>query len=97
MVLIIGMVFIGAGVITSFMPVTTYLVDAYTSYAASATAANAFLRSIGGALLPLCGKSMYDALGLGWGNTLLAFLAMANLPLVFFFIQKGAAIRMKRM
>jgi MFS family permease len=95
MVPIIGMGFIGAGVITSFLPVNTYLVDAYTSYAASVIAANTVLRSIGGALLPLCGKSMYRALGLGWGNTLLAFIAMANLPLVLYFIKKGEQIRLK--
>jgi hypothetical protein len=90
---IIGMGFIGAGVITSFMPVTTYLVDAFTPYAASAAAANTVFRSVGGALLPLCGQSMYNALGLGWGNTLLAFIALANLPLVLFFIKYGEKIR----
>ena len=90
---IIGMVVIGAGVITSFLPVNTYLVDAFTSYAASAIAANAVLRSIGGALLPLCGKSMYAALGLGWGNTLLAFITLMCLPMVLAFIKHGERLR----
>jgi len=31
-------------------------------------AANTVLRSLGGALLPLSGRKMYEALGLGWGN-----------------------------
>ncbi|KAH8894672.1 MFS general substrate transporter [Thozetella sp. PMI_491] len=90
---ILGMGFIGVGVITSFLPVSTYLVDAYTEFAASATAANTVLRSLGGALLPLCGKSMYTTLGLGWGNTLLAFVVFVNMPLALFFMWKGEAIR----
>ncbi|RDW67661.1 hypothetical protein BP6252_09057 [Coleophoma cylindrospora] len=90
---IIGMVLIGVGVITSFLPVSTYLVDAFTAYAASATAANAVLRSLGGALLPLCGRRMYDVLGLGWGNTLLAGIALASLPVILCFIKYGERIR----
>jgi len=46
---LLGQVLFGAGVMTSFMPITTYIVDAFTPYAASATAANTVLRSIGGA------------------------------------------------
>jgi hypothetical protein len=62
-----------------------YLIDAYTKYAASATAAASVLRAIAGALLPALGLPMYNRLGLGWGNTLLAFIALAlsGLPLLF--------------
>lgn len=75
------------------MCVQTYLVDAYTKYAASAMAANAMLRSIFGALLPLAGLDMYDALGLGWGNSLLAFLALALIPVPIIFRIYGEQIR----
>ena len=77
------------------MPILTYLVDAFTTYAASVTAANTVFRSIFGALLPLAGPKMYDALGLGWGNSLLAFIALALAPIPFVFWKKGKAIRMK--
>jgi len=40
------------------MPITTYLIDAYQIYAASALAANTVLRSLTGALLPLAGPAM---------------------------------------
>ncbi|KUJ13724.1 MFS general substrate transporter [Mollisia scopiformis] len=90
---ILGQVVIGAGVITSFLPVSAYLVDAFTEYAASANAANTVLRSLGGALLPLAGPGMYDALGLGWGNTLLAGIVLLCVPLVLGFMKFGERIR----
>lgn len=76
------------------MPISTYLVDAYTLHAASALAANTVLRSLVGALLPLAGPTMYDALGLGWGNSLLAFIALAMCPIPVFFYKFGERIRM---
>lgn len=60
-----------------------YLVDAFTIFAASSLAANTVVRSVAGAVLPLAGLSMYDALGLGWGNSLLGFIALALAPLPF--------------
>ncbi|KAL9127305.1 MAG: hypothetical protein Q9217_003792 [Psora testacea] len=56
---------------------STYLTDAYTDYSASAIAASTVLRSLFSAFLPLVGPSMYERLSLGWGNSLLAFIALA--------------------
>lgn len=64
----------GVGAIGLFLPITTYLVHCYPTAAASAIAANTVFRSLVGAFLPLAGQPMYDALGLGWGNTLLGFI-----------------------
>lgn len=75
------------------MPVQNYLIDAYTLYAASAIAAATILRSLFGAVLPLAGQSMYAALGLGWGNSLLGFLALAMSPVPFVFWKYGERIR----
>ena len=75
------------------MPITTYLVDAYTIYAASALAANTILRSLVGALLPLAGRRMYETLGLGWGSSLLAFIALAMCPIPYVFFRYGERIR----
>ena len=75
------------------MPIGTYLVDSFTKYAASAMAANTVLRSLGGALLPLCGQRMYDTLGYGWGNSLLAFIAIAMIVPVFLLMKNGERIR----
>jgi hypothetical protein len=79
------------------MTVATYLVDAFTVYSASVIAANTVFRALGGAVLPLAGGKMYAALGIGWGNSLLAFIAvaLAPLPLVFYFY--GERIRMSKL
>jgi hypothetical protein len=78
---------------SSQMPIQSYLVDAFTIYASSAIAACTIVRSILGALLPLAGPSMYAALGYGWGNSLLGFLALAMVPVPFLLIKYGEAIR----
>ena len=83
----------GMGLMTVFLPVNTYLVDSYLMYAASVTAANTALRSLVGAVLPLAGPSMYAALGLGWGNSLLAFLALVMCVVPLLFARYGAMIR----
>lgn len=75
------------------MAVSAYLVDAYTLHSASAMAANTVLRSIFGAVLPLAGIRMYDTLGLGWGNSLLAFIAIGLAPVPFLFFKYGERIR----
>jgi hypothetical protein len=75
------------------MPTQTYLVDCYGQYAASALAANTVLRSIFGCVLPLAGPAMYAQLGLGWGNSLLAFVALAFCPVPFVFFTYGERIR----
>lgn len=75
------------------MTIQTYLVDAFTVHAASAIAANTVLRSVFGAVLPLAGLDMYDKLGLGWGNSLLGFVALAFIPVPVFFRLKGERIR----
>lgn len=90
---IIGTAFVGWGNLSSMMTIQTYLVDAFTLHAASAMAANTVLRSIFGGLLPLSGLSMYDALGLGWGNSLLGFLALALIPVPIAFRFYGEKIR----
>ncbi|KAL1966058.1 hypothetical protein VTN77DRAFT_4806 [Rasamsonia byssochlamydoides] len=90
---IIGTAFMGIGMLISFMTTSTYLVDAYTVYSASAIAANTVFRSLLGAVLPLAGGKMYETLGLGWGNSLLAFIAVALAPLPIIFWKYGERIR----
>jgi len=90
---IIGTMWVGLGLLATFMPIQTYLVDAFTIHAASAIAANTVLRSLVGAFLPLAGPEMYAALGLGWGNSLLAFIAIALAPISWVFFKYGERIR----
>ncbi|KAI0912399.1 major facilitator superfamily domain-containing protein [Ustulina deusta] len=85
---------VGCGMIATLLPIQAYLVDAFGEYAASAMAANTVVRSIVGAFLPLAGPSMYAKLGLGWGNSLLGFVALGLLPVpvVFYFYGKRVRI-----
>ncbi|KAJ5612944.1 hypothetical protein N7510_006138 [Penicillium lagena] len=94
---IIGTSFLGVGMLIAFMTTSTYLVDAYTVYSASAMAANTVFRSLIGAILPMAGPSMYAALGLGWGNSLLGFIALALAPLPIVFYVYGERIRNSKM
>jgi len=89
----IGTAVVGFGMISLVMCIQTYLADAFTIHAASATAANAVLRSLLGALLPLCGLDMYNSLGLGWGNSLLAFITLGLAPVPWSFRFYGERIR----
>jgi hypothetical protein len=75
------------------MPASTYLIDAYTVYAASVSAASTVFRSLLGALLPLAGNSMYNAMGVGWGTSLLGFIAVAFIPVPLIFWKFGQRIR----
>jgi uncharacterized protein (DUF697 family) len=77
------------------MPVQTYIVDAFTVYAASGIAAAAVLRSVFAAVIPLFGRKMYSTLGLGWGNSLLGFIALAMCPTPLVFYRYGEVIRKK--
>lgn len=73
-----------------------YLVDAYTVYAASVTASSTIFRCLFGALLPLAGPAMYDALGVGWGTSVLGFISVAFIPLPFIFYLYGQRLRESR-
>ncbi|OCK73652.1 MFS general substrate transporter [Lepidopterella palustris CBS 459.81] len=90
---IIGTFFIGFGLLLTFMPANTYLVEVFTIHAASAMAACTVLRSLAAALLPLSSQKMYAAMGYGWGNSLLAFIALVMVPIPFLFIKYGERIR----
>lgn len=75
------------------MATSMYLVDTYTVYAASVTASGTILRCLFAAVLPLAGPSMFDALGLGWGNSVLGFISIALLPASFVLYFYGERIR----
>jgi multidrug resistance protein len=72
----IGAAIFAAGIIVGFQCIQTYIVDAYTRYAASAIGAATVLRSLAGFGFPLFAPYMYRALHYGWGNSLLAFIAI---------------------
>ncbi|KAF9482294.1 multidrug resistance protein 4 [Pholiota conissans] len=90
---IVGSGIFGFGMMTTFLPIQLYLVDSFT-YAASATAAAALFRSLFGFAFPLFGQQMFDALGLGGGNSLLAGLAIVlGIPFPIWLYFNGEKLR----
>lgn len=73
----IALGFVGFGMFCSTTAVTTYILDAYKKYSASAIAGVAFLENVLAAFLPLATQSMYRTLGFHWASSLLGFLALA--------------------
>ncbi|UNI22583.1 hypothetical protein JDV02_008459 [Purpureocillium takamizusanense] len=92
---IIGSAVFGMGNMLLFMGIFTFLVDAYPLYAASALAANTFVRCLFAAAFPLFGEQMYEKLGYQWASSLLAFLTVAMLPFPYIFFRHGKQIRRK--
>ncbi|PNP60175.1 hypothetical protein THARTR1_00199 [Trichoderma harzianum] len=92
---IIGSAIFGLGNLLVFSSVFTFLVDAYPMYAASALAANAFVRCSFAAVFPLFGTQMYNTLGYQWASSLLAFLTVAMMPFPYLFFKYGKKIRSK--
>jgi MFS family permease len=90
----IGAAIFSVGAIMSFQCIQTYLVDAYTRYAASALAAVTVLRSLAGFGFPLFSPYMYNALDYGWGTSLLAFVGIGiGIPAPLLLWKYGAKLR----
>jgi MFS family permease len=85
----------GFGTVLVFISCITYLMDAYTIYAASVLAAGAMLRAFFGAAFPLFTDQMFRNLGIHWASSISALLTVACLPFPFVMYKYGAALRMK--
>ena len=83
----------GFGVVLVTIGATNYLIDAYTIFAASALTVCFCGRAVLGATFPLLARSMYENLGIHWGSSVPAFLALACSPFPFFLYRYGPEIR----
>ena len=72
----VGLVIFGLGMKMATQWTQYYGVDTYPLYSASTGAASTFLRSLAGFGFPLFAPYMYQRLDYGWGNSLIAFLAI---------------------
>jgi len=86
---------IGFGLLSIFLQALNYLVDAYLMFAASAIAANTFLRSLCGAVFPLFAQQMFTGMGIQWAATLLGCIAVLLIPVPVWFYLRGQKIREK--
>lgn len=90
----IGIAFPLMGATIVFQCVTAYLLDTFPLYAASANGTVYILRGLTGFGFPLFSPKMYSALGYGWGNSILGFIALViGCPIPFILWKYGERLR----
>ena len=90
----IGAAIFAVGVKYGLQCTQLYALDVYTTYAASASAGSLFLRSLAGFAFPLFAPYLYQRLDLGWGNSVLALIALViGLPTPFLLWFYGPSLR----
>lgn len=90
----VGIGIFGAGAVICLTCMQVYIIDTYTRYSASGIAAAIVLRSLAGFVFPLFAQKLYDTLGYGWGNSVLALAAVIiGIPAPFFFWNYGQRLR----
>lgn len=93
---IIGTIFIGLGALVVTSSAQVYMMDMFGPQgAASALAATTLVRNASGAFLALAAEPLYKKLGLGWGNSVLGFIALAFTPVPVLFYKYGGWLREK--
>ncbi|RKK07536.1 hypothetical protein BFJ66_g16925 [Fusarium oxysporum f. sp. cepae] len=91
---IIGTAICGPGAVIINSSSQTYIIDIFgPQAAASALAAITLLRNLTGAFLPLAAPTLYANLGLGWGNSVLAFITIGFIPMPIYFYLRGESLR----
>ncbi|TFK19031.1 spermine transporter [Coprinopsis marcescibilis] len=83
----------GFAMILLYVSANSYIVDAYSTFAATAMAAKTFLRSEIGAMVPLYVNQMFHNMGFQYAGLLLALIALAIAPIPFIFYFYGERIR----
>ncbi|KAF9533349.1 major facilitator superfamily domain-containing protein [Crepidotus variabilis] len=85
----------GIGISQILQAVTTYLMDTYGVYFASAIAATVVLRSLCGAAFPLFSGPLFNSLGDEWAMSVFAILATVCMPIPPLLFKYGWWIRSK--
>ncbi|TGO63399.1 hypothetical protein BCON_0013g00450 [Botryotinia convoluta] len=92
----IGTATVGLGYFITNIPLQAYLVDIYHEYAASAVGATVVLRCIFATVIPMGALPLYDRFGLGWGNSVLKFIAVLFIPVPLLLMRFGEHLRRYR-
>lgn len=92
----IGVAVLAFGTQMGGQALQAYVIDSYPDHTGSASAATQFLRSLAAFGFPLFAPKMYAVLGSGWGNSILAFAAMAiGIPVSLLFWYYGQGLRVR--
>ncbi|CCH46405.1 putative transporter [Wickerhamomyces ciferrii] len=91
----VGTAIYGMGTSLIFQGIFGYTADGYRLFSASAMACNSLVRSIMAGVFPLFGLQMYEACGVNWGGSILAFATLAMIPFPFLFYKYGETLRNK--
>ncbi|EXJ78448.1 hypothetical protein A1O1_08848 [Capronia coronata CBS 617.96] len=85
-VMVLAIALLGMTTMLGFIPLLTYVVDAFKLHAASAMTAVIVTRCLMGTFLPLATQPLVDRFGYGWGFTVLAAasLFVAPIPVLVF-------------
>jgi len=85
-VMLFSVAVLGFAVLTTIVSLMAYIVDAFGIYSASALTSQLVTRCLLGTFLPLLTPWLTDAVGWGWGFTILAAicLVLAPVPLLVF-------------
>ena len=76
-----------------WVPLASYLVDAFGMYSASAMTMVLLARCLGGTLLPLAIPPLTDALGFGYGFLVLAAVCLVLIPVPIIVMRFGSQWR----
>jgi len=93
MVPTVGAGLLGFGLIGIFQAILIYIIDSYLPVAASAIAANTFIRSAMAGSFPTFALIMFRNLGAAWAGTILGCIAAILAPAPFVFFLYGPKIR----
>jgi hypothetical protein len=94
-VLLLAVALLGFIMIMIMVPMTSYIVDAFGLYSASAMTMVLIARCLGGTLLPLAIPPLTNALGLGYGFLVLAAICLVLIPLPAIVMRYGSRWRQK--
>lgn len=83
-VLLVSVALVGSAILLTILPLSAYVVDAFGVYSASAMTGFIVARCLMGTFLPLATTPLVDAVGYGWGFTVLAGVSavLAPIPMV---------------
>ncbi|KAL2871261.1 major facilitator superfamily domain-containing protein [Aspergillus lucknowensis] len=85
--------FLSASMVLTFISNLNYLTDTYLLYTASAVAGNTVCRSACAATAPIFTRSLFAALGVGGGGSLVAGAGVLLAPMPFILYRYGARVR----